>query len=206
MSSKRLTAMAGLALVLAGCGKRSEAAPTAIPRAKFVAANVALRTSTDSTQAGRDSTLKRNGVTAAQLHAFVNAHAREPELLAAVWMEVADSVEKIDARRQRAQAAREPEAADSAEGGLVVPPQPDPGTGALIIPPPPQRPSASGPPGARVKEPVQAADTGMRPVPMRREPAPPNDTRPWQPVNQPTLRPPAPTPPPAPPPPAPPER
>ncbi|HYJ78279.1 MAG TPA: hypothetical protein VEW03_01650, partial [Longimicrobiaceae bacterium] len=164
MRSKRWSALAGLAVLLAGCGKSGEAAPAAIARERFVAANVAVRTATDSTQAGRDSALRLTGVTAAQLHAFVNAHARDPLYLSGVWMEVADSVEKVDTQRRRLEEARAGPP-DSAEAEVAIPPAPDPATGALIIPPPPQPPSVGGPPGARSKPGVQVPDT-VRPLPL----------------------------------------
>jgi len=93
MRSTLLT-LASLTLVLAGCRERQ--ANAAIPRQRFVRANVEVRAIPDSVQGDsvRRAALKKHRVTEAELRRFVNVHARSPEYMADVWREIADSVQK----------------------------------------------------------------------------------------------------------------
>jgi hypothetical protein len=89
-----LLTLAALAAVLGGC--REKQADGAIPRQRFVRANVDLRSIPDTAPRGdslRKAALKKNRVTEADLRRFVEVHHR-PEYLATVWREVADSVQK----------------------------------------------------------------------------------------------------------------
>jgi hypothetical protein len=82
-------------LVLAACGGDDASAGT-IPREKFVAANVALRSVADSaTPAQRAAVLRKHGVTEAQLKAFVTEHARQPEELAKAWEQIAFRLDSL---------------------------------------------------------------------------------------------------------------
>lgn len=81
--------------MLTACGTAG-AGGDAITRDEFIAANVALRRiAADSAGAAerRDSVLERQGVTAADLEAFVDLYAREPEALADVWTEIAEQLQ-----------------------------------------------------------------------------------------------------------------
>ncbi len=123
-----------LALALAGCGGEREAA-AAIPRARFVAANVALRSIPDSAAdaaALREAALKKHRVNEKQLKDFVDAHNRDPEYIAGVWREIA---QKVDSAYERTLAAR--------DGGERPAPSPDPSG----VPGAPGTPGASGAPG-----------------------------------------------------------
>jgi hypothetical protein len=90
-----LLTLAALAAVLGGC--RAKKASGAIPRERFVLANVDVRSIPDTVPKSdslRKAALKKNRVSEADLRRFVEVHARSPEYLATVWREVADSVQK----------------------------------------------------------------------------------------------------------------
>ena len=85
--------MAVLAVVSAsgGCDTRRGRSADTISRAKFVAANVALRTG-DTTEVARAGVLREHKVTEDQLRGFVTMYAGDT-LLAGVWDEIAKGVE-----------------------------------------------------------------------------------------------------------------
>jgi hypothetical protein len=84
-----------LALAAAACGGDKGPAGV-IPREKFVAANVALRSLPDSaTPQQRTATLRKHGVTERQLKAWVNGHTGEPQEMAKVWEEIAFKLDSI---------------------------------------------------------------------------------------------------------------
>jgi len=90
-----LLTLAALAAVLGGC--REKRASAAIPRQRFVLANVDMRSVPDTAAHGdslRRAALKKHGVTEADLRRFVEVHSHSPEYLATVWREVSDSVQK----------------------------------------------------------------------------------------------------------------
>jgi hypothetical protein len=174
-----------LALVLAGCGGEREAAG-AIPRARFVAANVALRTVPDSVgnaAALRQEALRKHRVNEKQLKGFVAAHGRDPEFMAAVWREIA---QKVDSAYERTLAARNGE-----DGSAEAPNSSGAAPGVVGQPrtlePPPEMPPP--PPGGR---PRQITERLNKKPPIVRSPeqpeqvnpsdARPRDIRPSQPM------------------------
>jgi hypothetical protein len=96
---RTLTLLAA-AVALAGCQRQAPAASGTIPRERFIAANVAVRTLSDSaTPAERRVALRKAGVTERQLRAWVAVHAREPETLAKTWERIAFRVDSISGAR-----------------------------------------------------------------------------------------------------------
>ena len=217
MRIHRTTAGAALALFLAGCGGGEREAAAAIPRARFVAANVALRTVPDTAAnaaAMRLDSLKKYRVSEKELKAFVAAHARDAEYMAEVWREISEKVEKA---HERTFASQQP-----VEGAEPGPPPPN-GEPVQIVPPdgPPPPPVSVMPgvqPGAPMTippeavpapTPVQPPREMVRPGPppsperpvrdsaLRTPPAgpPPDARRPWQPPASDTLMRPTPRPP-----------
>lgn len=179
-----------LALVLAGCGGRDAAA--AIPRERFVAANVALRTVPDTVgnaAALRQEALKKHRVTEKELKGFVAAHGRDPEFMAGVWRDIAQRVDSAyertlaGARTEEESPTGSPNPSGSALSRL---PPGAVGETRTIVPPSETPPP---PPGGRTL-PRQITDRlSKKPVvrdpqqPERASPsdARPRDTRPWQP-------------------------
>jgi len=93
-------------LSLSACRRQAEPAGV-ISRDRFVAANVALRSLSDSaTQEERDAALKKAGVTDRQLRAWVTAHSRDPEALAKAWERIAFRVDSIGGGAPASQAPR----------------------------------------------------------------------------------------------------
>lgn len=83
-----LTAAACL-LALSACGQEK---PATISNAKFVAANVAVRKVADSLPNAaslREAALKKEGVSAKDLQAWLDANARNPKRVARAWEEIA---------------------------------------------------------------------------------------------------------------------
>jgi hypothetical protein len=106
-----------------------------IPREKFVAANVALRSLPDSaTPQQRAATLRKHGVTELQLKAWVKGHTNEPQEMAKAWEEIAFKLDSIGS----------------------VPPTPPAGGPAPGVPP--TRPRPVGKPGGRVAPPPPSTD------------------------------------------------
>lgn len=196
-------------LALAACGGR-DAAPGVMPRERFIAANVALRSIPD-TAADADSlrarALRRHRVTERDLLAFVRAQ-RDDEALSEIWGEIAMQVERETAKRDSVERASQPTrvidaAADAAVAeGLpgapeIAPPPPVPAQAAEVPPPTPNAdPSAR----AVVKPPrrVDAPAERIRPPTERIRPPteriraptdPPADaTTPWVPAQRETLQ------------------
>lgn len=154
MPGRRFPALLLLGSVAACSG---DSRPDTLPRERFVAANVALRAIPD-TAVGADSlraaALKKAGVTAPQLRAWVRSHREETELVADVWREIADSLQKRDSVVLARAAAAAPEPPLDAP---VVPP-PDPPGGMIDgdplegPPPPPPAPVRVEPPRPMTKK------------------------------------------------------
>jgi len=164
-----------LALALSGCGGEREAA-AAIPRARFVAANVALRTVPDSVgnaAALREAALKKHGVNEKQLKGFVAAHGRDAEYMAGIWREIA---QKVDSAYERTLAARE------GDEGPAPSPNPSGAPGVVGQPrtlePPAEMPPP--PPGGRMRQITERLNKKPPVVrdPEQTEPASPSDARP----------------------------
>jgi hypothetical protein len=84
-----------LGLSLAACGG-DEKPSGVMAREKFVAANVAVRTlPANATDADRAAALKKQRVTEKQMKAWVNAHARDAEMLSLTWEEIAKKVDSL---------------------------------------------------------------------------------------------------------------
>jgi hypothetical protein len=175
--------VATLALALAGC--REQQASGAIPRQRFVLANADLRSVSDTAARGdslRRAALSRHHVTEADLRRFVQVHERSPAYLAAVWREVADSVEKRYTRTWPRHVGPPPGAGTPGVVQTmqpVAPPQTLPAVvrgGEVRKPPPP--PDQPPPP---VTEPPRQMVRGQLPPPPRRQPPagpPPDATHP----------------------------
>jgi hypothetical protein len=89
-------ALLAAALALASAGCRAKHAPRAIPRERFVQANVDLRAVPDTVAGGdslRQAALRKHRVTEADLRRFLEVH-RNPEYLADIWREVSDSLQR----------------------------------------------------------------------------------------------------------------
>jgi hypothetical protein len=198
-----LQPMAGglLALVLAACGGEREAAAS-IPRERFVAANVAMRSVPDSApnaQALRAQALQKHKVSEKELKQFVRAYSRDPEFMAGVWRDISNKVDSAwESTRPRdaPPTAGAPPAPDdaipgerpagiaevmrgAAEGRMPSPPPVSrPGQPIIIG----ERPSAAPTPPPGQPAPPRA-DTTRRQVPIKRRISddPPADTRPWVP-------------------------
>lgn len=142
-------------LALPGCGGGAEAGT--LPRERFVAANVALRTAKfpqaasavmprDSAKARADSAriraevLRKQGVTVKELQAFVEARRHDTEALAKVWEEIAAGVARADS------IAKKGPGRDSARAPAPAP-----------APPPPVPPERDGRPRGMPKRPPPGA-------------------------------------------------
>ncbi|HEX2204739.1 MAG TPA: hypothetical protein VHG91_15625 [Longimicrobium sp.] len=182
---KRLGLLAAAACLLAACGGGEEEG--GISRRKFLAANVAFRSVPDTVAGAerfRADSLKRHRVTEKELRTFVSAHLDDPEYMALLWKEIADSLD----RRWDAEMARNPpppppnrpEEPPLAPGQELTP-VPSPGRvrpdTAGFVPPP--RPSGRG----RVKRLNEAVRPRVRPPGE-----PPADTRPWVPERRDSFR------------------
>src|SRR4051812_31232033 len=90
--------LAAAALAAAGgAACEGNTAQGAIPRERFVKANVELRSVSDTAPKGdslRAAALRKYRVTGRDLTRFVRVHSRDPEYLSTVWREVADSVQR----------------------------------------------------------------------------------------------------------------
>lgn len=129
------------ALALAAC-RGQETAPGTIPREKFVAANVALRSLADSaTPATRAAVLRKHGVTEAQLKRYVSVHAGQPEELAKAWERIAFTLDSLGGAPPPTPVVPTP------AGVPPVRPQSDPvrAESARVVPPPPPPPVAAEP-------------------------------------------------------------
>jgi hypothetical protein len=161
------------AAALAACAHRERT----IPREKFVAANVALRMINDSgphADTLRAAALKRYHVTSTDLRRFVAVNGSRTAVLAKVWDEIDDSVQKRIAppavpTPEPAHPVSRPGAPGApAHPGVHFPParlveHPDLGAARESVPgrPVPPPPAASGPPPAKRPPPPG------RPLPAR---------------------------------------
>ncbi|HET7459648.1 MAG TPA: hypothetical protein VFJ82_00315 [Longimicrobium sp.] len=166
------------AAAVAGC--EGNTAHGAIPRDRFVKANVELRSVPDTAAAGdslRAAALRKYRVTDRDLARFVRVHGRDPDYLATVWREVADSVQRRYERTHQGGFRQ------GAPPGMV---EPDlsartDSTMPGDAPPPGVQPGARPPGARRPPKPV----LGGRPpavappvrLPQQRTPAPPPDRR-----------------------------
>ncbi|HEU0013493.1 MAG TPA: hypothetical protein VFQ45_07400 [Longimicrobium sp.] len=129
------------AAALSACG-RADAAAGAIPRDRFVAANVALRLVPDTVPNAdslRAAALRKHRVTAKELRAFVTAH--EAEYLAEAWKAIAERVDSLnESARLAAAKAVKPGATGQA---VAIPGNVPPGEIAPLPggPPPPPNPN-----------------------------------------------------------------
>jgi hypothetical protein len=161
-----LLTLAALAAATAGC-KQPEVAAS-IPRQRFVRANVEVRSIPDTVAPGdsvRGAALRKHRVTEAELRRFVDVHARDPEYMAGVWREIADSVQK---RWERTFPA--------GQGG------PPPGEGVPGRPPVATMPPVTipgGPPPVTIPGgPPQGTPTVIRGGEVRKPPPPPDQPPP----------------------------
>lgn len=178
---KRFVAAATL-LALAACDAGG-GGEEGISRRKFLAANVALRSVPDTVAGAerfRADSLKRHRVTEKELETFVSAHLDDPEYMAVLWKEIADS---LDRRWDAEMAKRPPPPPPPNE-----PPPPPPGQELVPVPrpgavaPPPSGPGAdtTTPRPIRDRGRIKRLDEGQRPR-VRPPGEPPADTRPWVP-------------------------
>jgi len=80
-------------LTAAGCG-RGNRRGAAIDREKFIAANVAMRSVSDTAAKGdglRRAALRRTGVTEKDLRQFVQVNGQRPRYMADIWAAIADT-------------------------------------------------------------------------------------------------------------------
>lgn len=141
---RRAPLLLAATLVLAACGKDKEPAGV-IPRDKFVAANVALRSLPDgATAAQKAAALKKHGVTERQLRAWVNGHASDPETLAEAWEQIAFRLDSLS----NPTVPVPPAPARPAPGTKVPPARPAEMADSVVtaLPPPPPQPSKIGAP------------------------------------------------------------
>lgn len=125
-----------LALSAAAC-KGDDAPAGVIPRERFVAANVALRSLADSATAEtRAATLRKHGVTERQLKAWVTGHTRAPREMAKTWEEIAFKLDSIG--------SGPPESPDTNSAPGVPPTRTKPlgRPGGRVAPPPPSTDAA----------------------------------------------------------------
>lgn len=149
MPIRRASLVLAATLALAACGGDDQPAGV-IPREKFVAANVALRSMPDgATPAERAAVLRKHGVTERQLKAWVAGNTRDPAILAKAWEEIAF---KLDSS---ASPPVGPTSPPPATPGAQVPPTRPPGMAdSLRVVPPPPPPAAVGEPRGRYPRPT----------------------------------------------------
>ena len=151
MIIRRASLAAVLAFSLAACGGDDQPAGV-IPREKFVAANVELRSLPDgATPEQRAAVLRKHGVTEGQMKAWVNGNARNPGVLARAWEEIAF---KLDSAGNPSSMPHPPSSTPPA--GRVPPPRPAgmaPPDSVMMAPPPPPPAAAEGEPRRRAPRP-----------------------------------------------------
>ena len=164
-----IPALALAALALGGC--REQEAQGAIPRDKFVLANVAVRSVPDTAAKGdslRRAALKKYRVSEAELRRFVELHGGKPEYMAAVWKEIADSVQKRYDRTAPRDIPHPPSSVPPPQPPPVIPDgsgQPAPNAAPIHLPPGARRPDIR-PRNERRAEPPPP----LQPPPPRTEP------------------------------------
>jgi hypothetical protein len=152
----RLLLVVPLAVLLSACGKDEQPAGV-ISRDKFIAANVAVRTlPDDATPERRAQALRKHGVTDRQLKAWVTVNARDPEVLAKAWEQIAFQVDSL--------------------GGVQSTPIPAPSVPGAAVQPPVRRPALKGRPDSVRQLPVPPPPVQE----VRPEPAPPGRRRPMR--------------------------
>lgn len=137
---RKWSALLLLALAAGGCDRAGAERTDTISRERFVAANVALRTvrvpsgdsaktRADSVRARADSArarqavLKKQGLTPAQLQAYLDAHRSDTEALATTWKEISDRITRADSVA-RADSTRKDSAKARADSAKRVGPPP----------------------------------------------------------------------------------
>ncbi|HEU4882162.1 MAG TPA: hypothetical protein VFT45_07955 [Longimicrobium sp.] len=144
MMIRRVPLLLAATLVLTACGKEEEPAGV-IPRDKFVAANVALRSLPDgATPAEKTAALRKHGVTDRQLRAWVNGHARDPQTVAEAWEQIAFRLDSLSNPATHVP----PAPPRPAPGSKVPPARPSAMADSVVtaLPPPPPQPSKIGEP------------------------------------------------------------
>jgi hypothetical protein len=152
MMIRRARLLLAATLILAACG-RDEQPAGVIPEAKFVAANVAVRSLPDgATPEERTAVLRKHGVTDRQLKGWVNGHARDPETLARAWEQIAFRLDSLS----NPTVPPQPHPMPTPPGSKVPPPRPRQMADSVVVtalppPPPPPTTAVSAPPpgGAR---------------------------------------------------------
>jgi hypothetical protein len=151
MMIRRASLVLAAALSLAACGK-DEPPAGVIPREKFVAANVALRSMPDgATPAERAAALRKHGVTDRQLKAWVAGHTRDPETLAKAWEEIAF---KLDSAANPS-VGPVPQPSAPPPGSQVPPTRPPGMADSVRMAPPPPPPAAVGETRGRYPRPTR---------------------------------------------------
>lgn len=149
MMIRRASLVLAATLALAACGGDEQPAGV-IPREKFIAANVALRSMPDgATPAERAAVLRKHGVTERQLKAWVNGNMRDPGTLAKAWEEIAF---KLDSGANPPVGPVPQPSPSASPPGAQVPPARPAGMAdsPRIVPaPPPPPPAAVGEPRGR---------------------------------------------------------
>jgi hypothetical protein len=166
MMIRRAPLLLAAALLLAACGKDEEPAGV-IPRDKFVAANVALRSLPDgATPEQKAAALRKHGVTDKQLKAWVNGHARDPQTVAEAWEQIAFRLDSLS----NPTASPTPPPPGKTPGGNVPPARPAAMADSVVTALPPPPPSRIGPPPARTGAPPSAIGEAPGGRPRRPKP------------------------------------
>jgi hypothetical protein len=144
MMIRRASLVLAAVLALAACGGDEQPAG-GIPREKFVAANVALRSMPDgATPAERAAVLRKHGVTERQLKAWITGNTRDPATLAKAWEEIAF---KLDSGANPPVGPTSAPQPSPPPPGSQVPPARPPGMAdslGIVPAPPPPPPAAIG--------------------------------------------------------------
>lgn len=151
MMIRRAPLILAATLVLAACGGDEQPAGV-IPREKFVAANVAVRSLPDgATAEERAAVLRKHGVTDRQLRAWVAGHTRDPETLAKAWEEIAFKLDSV----ANPPVGPIPQPSPPPPGSSVPPTRPPGMADSLHAAPPPPPPAAVGEPRGRYPRPTR---------------------------------------------------
>ncbi|HEX5871812.1 MAG TPA: hypothetical protein VFY65_15395 [Longimicrobium sp.] len=140
MMIRRVPLVLAATFALAACGGDEQPAGV-IPREKFVAANVAVRSLPDgATPEERAAVLRKHGVTDKQLRAWVTGHAGDPETLAKAWEQIAFRLDSLSNPAM----PPVPQPSPTGPGSRVPPPRPQGMGDSAVIAPPPPPPAAVG--------------------------------------------------------------